>query len=168
MTADSQYDDSVKEIKMCKRCKKERPLRTFSKCSGSKGGRKHVCNKCRSFGNFMRTNPTPDAIRKYKENYRQRENRDPNEPNRWKALRTKYGLSKSRYETFERQQEYRCAICRTDRPGGRFDVLVVDHCHDTGRVRGLLCNACNVALGRFGDTPDAIRKVYEYVLGRAL
>lgn len=167
MTVTSQYDDSREEIKVCKRCKEPRPLRTFCKCSGSRGGRKHVCNKCRSFENFMRTNPTPEAIEKYKENYKRRENRDPNELRRWKAIRSKYGLSRSQYEKMERQQGHKCAICRTDKPGGRFDVLVVDHCHETGRVRGLLCNACNVALGRFGDTPDAIFKVYEYVLGRA-
>jgi hypothetical protein len=54
-------------------------------------------------------------------------------------------------------QNDRCLIC--ERPG----KLVVDHCHATGRVRGLLCNLCNTAIGQLRDSPALLRKAAEYV-----
>ncbi|WP_454316080.1 endonuclease VII domain-containing protein [Streptomyces phaeoluteigriseus] len=46
-------------------------------------------------------------------------------------------------------------------------AIHVDHCHDTGRVRGVLCFSCNAALGQFKDRPDAIRRAAAYVEGIA-
>ncbi len=43
-------------------------------------------------------------------------------------------------------------------------MLAVDHCHDTGFVRGLLCNRCNVGIAQFGDNPDNIQKAIDYLL----
>ena len=62
-------------------------------------------------------------------------------------LRTKYNLSLEEYRDLVDAQDGRCAVCRTDQPGGRWGTLVVDHDHDTGAVRGLLCNNCNIAVG---------------------
>lgn len=55
-------------------------------------------------------------------------------------------------------QKHRCLIC--DRKG----KLVIDHCHDTGRVRGLLCHNCNIALGHARDCPLVLRRMAHYVL----
>lgn len=41
--------------------------------------------------------------------------------------------------------------------------LAIDHCHQTGKMRGLLCMGCNTALGRFKDNPDLLRKAAEYI-----
>lgn len=55
-----------------------------------------------------------------------------------------------------------CAICfvATNKSGRR---LAVDHCHETGRVRGILCTNCNVTLGRMNDDPDLLRRAAEYL-----
>lgn len=63
-----------------------------------------------------------------------------------KSLRTKYGLSNLAYDVLYRQQGGNCAIC-----GDHADVLNVDHDHNTGMVRGLLCGRCNRGLGMFAD-----------------
>lgn len=63
------------------------------------------------------------------------------------ALRHKYGLEPGDFEHMLDLQGYRCAVCQTDEPGGRHGRFVVDHDHETGEVRGLLCSHCNVSLG---------------------
>jgi len=64
-------------------------------------------------------------------------------------------------------QGNRCAICGTDRPGGRGVYWHIDHCHETGRVRGLLCYGCNTLLGAAKDNPETLRSALEYI-NRAL
>lgn len=70
-----------------------------------------------------------------------------------------YGLTPSMYQTMYDQQHHACAICLVPYP-----VLVVDHCHANGKVRALLCSACNKALGFFKDDPLIIQAGLEYML----
>jgi hypothetical protein len=74
-------------------------------------------------------------------------------------IRQKYGLSVTDYYTLVMRQGGLCDICR--KPDVR--ALAVDHCHDTERVRGLLCNKCNRALGGFGDNPLLIKTALNYL-----
>lgn len=68
---------------------------------------------------------------------------------------------------YERQNG-KCQICQGDGFLMREDhqaKLMVDHCHTTGRVRGLLCHNCNRALGLFKDSPEALSRALEYLKG---
>ena len=58
-------------------------------------------------------------------------------------------------------QNGRCAIC--GRPETEAGGLAVDHCHATGKVRGLLCTLCNTALGKFRDRTDILRAAIRYL-----
>jgi hypothetical protein len=75
-------------------------------------------------------------------------------------LKQKFGLSAEKYRDMLCRQNNRCAICRKREVNKR---LSVDHCHKTGRVRGLLCNNCNFTLGRFGDNSNLLRKAASYL-----
>jgi len=66
-------------------------------------------------------------------------------------LQRAYGITIEDYETRLKQQGNVCACCGTDTPGHR-GTFVVDHCHLSGKVRGLLCNNCNQALGLMRDS----------------
>lgn len=55
-----------------------------------------------------------------------------------------------------------CAICGADR-NKNGTALCVDHCHTSGKVRGLLCHNCNTGLGRFSDNTDLLRKAISYL-----
>lgn len=61
----------------------------------------------------------------------------------------------------------RCELCRRTpqeaNPGGRFVRLSLDHCHETGRLRGFLCNPCNTGLGHLGDTAERLRAALKYL-----
>jgi hypothetical protein len=58
-----------------------------------------------------------------------------------------YGISSEVYERLFQFQGSKCAICGREKPNGRFTKMYVDHCHNTGRIRGLLCHPCNWAVG---------------------
>ena len=78
-------------------------------------------------------------------------------------VRRLYGLSWQDYtELFDRQKG-RCALCGSEHALLDLGGLCVDHDHETGRVRGLLCKGCNSALGALGDTIPAIRRVLSYL-----
>ncbi|GAB2571928.1 hypothetical protein Aab01nite_03880 [Paractinoplanes abujensis] len=98
-------------------------------------------------------------------------------------LRQKYGLTPAEYDALRAEQDYRCAVCRVHEselkvvavgrpradgsPATAAFRLVVDHCHATGRIRGLLCGACNSLIGHARDSPQVMHAAAEYV-SRAL
>ena len=87
--------------------------------------------------------------------------------NRNRQLRYRYGIDLEDYERILSHQGGVCAVCGEPPTGkGRKDKLFVDHCHDTLKVRGLLCNTCNLAVG-YGKSPDVLRKAADYLQGHA-
>jgi hypothetical protein len=70
---------------------------------------------------------------------------------RSRSLR-KYGLTSADYDEMVETQNGRCMICNTDQPGTESGYWPVDHDHATGRVRALLCSACNAGLRLFMST----------------
>lgn len=77
-----------------------------------------------------------------------------------------YGLTGEQFRAMNEMQRGLCAICsRPPRSGKRLNV---DHCHATGKVRGLLCTRCNTALGAFGDTAEMLTVALLYVQGQTL
>jgi hypothetical protein len=77
-------------------------------------------------------------------------------------------ISPSEYEEKFRGQFGKCAICSleslTKTMSGKPVKLSVDHDHNTGKIRGLLCTNCNVGLGKFKDSPQIMRKAFLYLL----
>lgn len=76
-------------------------------------------------------------------------------------LKHKYALSVEDYEYMLADQGHVCAICKCPNNDGK--RLAVDHDHATGRVRGLLCNPCNLAVGHMKDDPTRLRQAAEYL-----
>lgn len=74
-----------------------------------------------------------------------------------------YGMSAVDYRAMYDIQHGRCAACETPH-----DQLAIDHCHDTQRIRGLLCNRCNVALGLIREDIKAARGLTVYIERRCI
>jgi hypothetical protein len=68
---------------------------------------------------------------------------------RWRkaSLKRNFGLTPQEFDAMLISQDGVCACCGCESPGGKHDQWHVDHCHATGRVRGLLCFRCNVGIG---------------------
>lgn len=80
------------------------------------------------------------------------------------ARARKYGMDRAAFDDLLAGQGGACALCASTQKGFNSGVgLHIDHCHETGRVRGLLCGDCNTALGRFGDNPALLRRAAEYL-----
>ena len=74
----------------------------------------------------------------------------------------KYGLTLKDYDDLLKKQNYVCAICKKEneqraRLSTKNSSLTVDHCHKTGKIRGLLCHQCNLMLGNSNDEPEILR-----------
>lgn len=77
-------------------------------------------------------------------------------------LKRNYGITPEQVDSLWEQQHRACPICQSDL--ATVQDGHVDHCHETNKVRGLLCMACNVGLGLFKERADSLRNAAEYVL----
>jgi hypothetical protein len=72
-------------------------------------------------------------------------------------------LTQPQYEAMLANQGNGCAICGRAPEGSYPGMLHVDHCHETGRIRGLLCQVCNLSLGKFQHNPALLRLAADYL-----
>ena len=126
--------DSPPRTKKCGHCQLEKAAELFGRLIGTSTGLHSWCKACQADRSRQRRIENPDRIR-----------------------RIKYGMPPGQYDAMAREQQYACAICRRRR------TLLVDHCHVSGVVRGLLCKPCNTAIGFFEDSPGALRSAAAYV-----
>ena len=107
----------------------------------------------------------PDKVAVYQERHVARRKKDPVKYRTYfrnRHLITKYGITQEWYDQTAEAQGGLCAICgHPDRSAKA--ILHVDHCHDTGKVRGLLCHHCNVGLGHFRNDPALLSRAATYL-----
>ena len=123
-------------MKRCPKCEKTLPRSDFHISKKAKTGLQSHCKSC---------------VRKRKRDHHKRN------------LRERYNITPEDYENIAFEQDYKCAICNepTTNPERR---LAVDHCHDTGHVRGLLCLTCNSGIGKLKDDPELVLAAYNYLI----
>ena len=139
-------------MKVCTVCKQSLHYEHYHKSKQTKDGYGYRCKEC-----------DKKARHKYREENKERFA----EVSRRKNLKHRYGITLEQYYEMLQSQDNRCAICNTTENkviGERRDWnWAVDHCHDTGKVRGLLCNTCNRALGLFQDNKEILEKAIAYL-----
>ena len=87
--------------------------------------------------------------------------------NRARRIKNRYGITLEQYEAMVIERDNRCDVCGQEPDSSNVRAhwngkLCIDHCHDTGKVRGLLCNDCNLAVG-YGKIPETLYKAAEYL-----
>lgn len=137
----------MEQTRICTKCKEELPLSEFHKDKSQPHGYHYTCKKCRSEANRKYYSSSIGQIK-----------------NRSYKLLSRYNLTLEQYEQMLIDQNYKCAICgSTDNKSSQHNSFMVDHCHETGEVRGLLCNLCNSVLGKARDDVKILRKSIEYL-----
>lgn len=121
------------------------------------GRPKGYCRDCES--RYQEQRAASDVGREQHRRARAKWNAD----NHGYFLQYRYGITAEDYAEMLEQQDGKCAICGTDKPGGRDKVFCVDHCHDSTKVRGLLCGPCNRGLGQFRDDVTRLRAAVAYL-----
>ena len=75
-----------------------------------------------------------------------------------------YGITESEYDNLIESQDNKCAICKSeDNKRKNSKYFFIDHNHDTGKIRGLLCDKCNKLLGSAFDNTEILKKAIKYL-----
>lgn len=130
--------------RICNKCKKRKILGDYPPDSRNRLGRKRICREC--IGEYAKS-WSADNKERVRENQR--------------LARVRRVFGSEGLELDQRRQAGDpCDIC-----GNRTIKMAIDHCHKTGRIRGLLCKDCNLILGWVRDDPSRLQDMADYLLG---
>lgn len=135
--------------KICRKCGVPKEPEDFYKKRG--GYSSNTCKICETEANKIWQKNNKEATRRKAKNWR---------------LKHVYKITPEEIEKLREVQENKCAICNKpddETFNGNQKGLVIDHCHKTGKVRGLLCYQCNHAVGMFKDSQEAAFNAYMYL-----
>ena len=164
-------------MKICSECKENKSLSDFSKDNKRKSGLRANCKSCANLNNKKWYSKNAEQ-QKIKCNENGKEYYKANTKKCLISARViklkKYWpnstkeQAKQNYDNLLIQQNYKCKICKKtetaiDHRYGTLKSLSVDHCHKTGKVRGLLCTKCNYILGLLGDDINLANNCINYL-----
>jgi hypothetical protein len=135
--------------KQCSKCKEVKSLSSFYKDGRNKDGKRSNCISCERKAATLWKEQNKEHIAEYNSHYKREYT---------------YGLSKKEYLELLEAQDSKCAICNTEQ-SKLTRKLVVDHCHTTNKVRGLLCSHCNVGIGMLKENEDNLMAAIQYLKG---
>lgn len=108
---------------------------------------------------------SPEAKQRDKDRRKDKYNKEPFHHKKWHLL-GKFNITLEKYNEMLLNQNKKCAICQKEETKtfkGKLCDLAVDHCHVTGKVRGLLCFSCNTSLGKFQDSIVLLQNAINYL-----
>lgn len=153
-------------MKVCSSCKEEKPKIDFHKKSATKDGLHNYCKSCVAIKNKEWVLNNKERHKNTCSNwYKLNKDKANRKSTEW-HYQTNYGISYSDFIFLAKIQNNKCKICNVTLT---FDAIkkdsraVLDHCHTTNKIRGVLCNACNTALGKFKDNPEILNSAIVYL-----
>ena len=156
-------------MKTCTKCQQSKPFNDFHPRPSSKSGYQSWCKECKNASRREKPHPPlvpgetkEDRLRRQKrESYARAKAKNPR-LSLERTLKKKYGLAIEDYDQMLIEQDNKCYVC-SQPPTDKETRLAVDHCHTTGRVRKLLCNSCNSALGFVDDDVSRLSSLIAYL-----
>lgn len=131
--------------KICRFCEQEKEEIDFYRFFDRWSNKHYLSTRCKPcHQEYRRNNPATPRNRKAEK------------------LQLRYGMTYEQWESMRERENYRCMVCgiSEDELGKRLDV---DHCHTSGKVRGLLCNPCNTMIGHARDSVAVLEAAAAYL-----
>jgi hypothetical protein len=157
----------MRVAKKCTTCGKEKDRSEFYRDRSKPDGLHPKCADChKEYARNKRKNDAEWRARCLERSkaYRQKYPNRVKSSIRWSTIKKKYGITRGEYLLMLKSQGGACAICGTKGSGTSWsENLHVDHNHETGVVRGLLCQPCNVSLGKMKNSAELLRKAAKYL-----
>lgn len=149
-------------MKVCGGCDTNKPKSDFYKDIKMKDGLYTQCKVCKNKQNKKYRDTPNGKIISRKSLYKYNTSSKGKEIKRNSELKRKYNITSEEYTRILKDQGGVCAICGSSTPGGP-GKFHVDHDHDTGKVRGLLCNNCNLGMGYYKDSIGVHLSAVQYL-----
>lgn len=153
------------ETRICNKCELEKPLDMFSRYSAKTETRRRYCKSCGSAANKLNKQVADSATRakRLAKQIEHNRNHKMNNPvgyarNRKRAKWREQGIDPDVAARLLAENDGKCEICKVD-----LIQPVVDHCHNSQKVRGILCNPCNLLLGFAKDSPEILNSAIAYL-----
>lgn len=153
-------------MKICSSCRREKPQSDFHKDVSRSDGLSNRCKRCRC--------KYPETIQKrcvacgdiFTASGQRKAQKYCGRT--CQQLHIRYGIDEYKYEDLLISSNYKCAICGeeekiVDARTGKIYELSIDHCHDSGKVRGILCGNCNAGIGHFKDDIGILKRAILYL-----
>jgi hypothetical protein len=124
----------------CKKCVTDLPLDNYYFNKNGKYKKQNVCKKCMNIYDY--------------------------ETDKNHKLKKAYGITLDEYNKLLLKQKNKCSICEIDNNGkyrNKARAFAVDHCHNTNKIRGLLCSDCNIAIGLLKDNTKYLQSAINYL-----
>lgn len=129
-------------LKKCKVCEIEKSISDFYK-------NRKDCKDCKNAAARKKWVENTEASDRYKKRNRER------------AKERRYGITQDQFYQMLIDQKNKCAICESEFKNSK--DTHIDHCHNSSKVRGILCNRCNIALGQFEDNIELMQNAIKYL-----
>ena len=142
-------------MKHCTKCGLPKPETDFTKNHRGKDGLETRCRICMTA--YYAANA--EKRRSWTKNWRIKNQENYKKNSKNGNLKWNYGITLDDFNLMFRRQNGRCLICQEELGPSPH----VDHCHKTGKVRGLLCGGCNIGLGKFKDSSANMRRAADYL-----
>ena len=150
--------------RVCIQCVTRQPLHEYHKNKTAHGGHIPRCRTCvNKNARSVYATYYGDTKRKRHEDWKKQNPEKMKAAAKKSRLKKIYGLTQDAWDAMFAGQGNVCAICRATHPGGGKDVWHTDHDHSTGKVRGILCTGCNLALGIIKDDAARARGLADYL-----
>lgn len=130
-------------LKWCSGCKTEKPPEEFHRNRSRPDGLQNLCKTCSSKSRRKSYQKNKEYYSRWHKNYK---------------LKSSYGITIETYEAMHFEQNGRCVICREEA-----DVLHIDRNDETGQIRALLCESCNLGITMFKENPDRLERAKSYL-----